>query len=210
MVKKRSRTVKDTKAHILDAADDIFVRRGTDGARMQEIADRAGVNKSLVHYYFRTKADLARAVWLRIATSYAPGIFHMMASDVPLDRKIDEFVDAYFTTLKRHPYLPAYVVSEVARRPALLRGFYTAERRTTARRMVLKLQSQIRDHTRKRKMAPVAAEQFLVTMWSACVLPFAARPVTSALLGLSPKDFDRFIARRRRELPAFLKRGLRL
>jgi hypothetical protein len=92
----------------------------------------------------------------------------------------------------------------------MLRGFYTEERRKAARRMVLKLQSQIRDQVRKRKMAPVVAEQLLVTMWSACVLPFAARPVTLALLGLSPKEFDRFIARRRRELPAFLKKGLRL
>jgi AcrR family transcriptional regulator len=70
---------------------------------MQEIADHAGVNKALLHYYFRSKADLARAVWLRIASSFAPGVLQMMASDLPLDNKIDRFVDAYHTTLTRHP-----------------------------------------------------------------------------------------------------------
>jgi AcrR family transcriptional regulator len=67
---------------------------------MQEIADRAGVNKALLHYHFRSKADLARAVWLRIASCFVPGIFQMMASDISLDEKIDRFVDAYHTRLR--------------------------------------------------------------------------------------------------------------
>jgi AcrR family transcriptional regulator len=90
-----------TKTRILDAADEIFVRRGIDGARMQEIADQAGVNKALLHYHFRSKAELARAVWLRIASSFVPGIFQMMASDISLDEKIDRFVDTYHAACRR-------------------------------------------------------------------------------------------------------------
>ena len=59
MVKPSGQTRVDAKSRILDAADEIFVRRGIDGARMQEIADHAGVNKALLHYYFRSKAQLA-------------------------------------------------------------------------------------------------------------------------------------------------------
>jgi AcrR family transcriptional regulator len=77
VVKPRGQTSADTKGRILDAADEIFVLRGIDGARMQEIADRAGVNKALLHYHFRSKADLARAVWLRIASSFVPGNGHI-------------------------------------------------------------------------------------------------------------------------------------
>jgi TetR/AcrR family transcriptional regulator len=84
---------------------------------MQDIADRAGVNKALLHYHFRSKADLARAVWLRIASSFVPGILQMMASDLSLDDKIEEFIDAYHTRLTRHPYLLAYVISEASRHP---------------------------------------------------------------------------------------------
>ena len=74
VVKPSGQTATDTKTRILDAADAVFVRRGIDGARMQDIADQAGVNKALLHYHFRSKADLARAVWLRIASSFVPGI----------------------------------------------------------------------------------------------------------------------------------------
>jgi len=56
VVKPSGQTATDTKTRILDAADEIFVRRRIDGARMQEIADQAGVNKALLHYHFRSKA----------------------------------------------------------------------------------------------------------------------------------------------------------
>ena len=43
---------------ILDAAKTIFIQKGFDGARMQDIADEAKLNKSLVHYYYRSKEEL--------------------------------------------------------------------------------------------------------------------------------------------------------
>ena len=122
------------QTRILDAVDEIFVRRGINGARMQEIADHAGVNKALLHYHFRSKADLARAVWLRIASSFVPGILQMMASDLPLDDKIDRFVDAYHRRLTRHPDLLPYVIGEAARHPDLVDNFYSPERRQAAHR----------------------------------------------------------------------------
>ena len=207
MVKPSGQTATDTKTRILDAADAVFVRRGIDGARMQEIADHAGVNKALLHYHFRTKVDLAQAVWLRIASSFAPGIMEMLASDLPLHDKIDQFVDAYHTRLTRHPYLLAYVISEAARRPEMLEHFYSPERRRAARRMVGKLQKQIEGEVKARRMAPISAEQFFVTLAGSCLFPFAARPMLSEVLGLGPKAFEVLMKRRRKDLPAILKRA---
>ena len=209
MVKPSGQAAHDTKTRILEAADEVFVRRGTDGARMQEIADRAGVNKALLHYHFRTKADLARAVWVRVASSLLPEIFEMMESDALLDSKIDQFVDIYLTRLARHPYLPAYIVGEAARRPDLVVGFYSSERGKAARRMIRKLREQVDEQVEQERLAPVTAEQFFITLASACAFPFVARPMISAALGMGPKEFDDFIEQRRKELPAFLKRGLR-
>jgi AcrR family transcriptional regulator len=208
MVKPSGRSKKDAKARILDAADFVFVRRGVDGARMQEIADRAGVNKALLHYYFRSKANLARAVWLRIASSFVPGIFEMLSSDLSLEEKIDRFVDSYHSILTRHPYLLAYVVAEAARRPALVEDFYSPERRLAARRMIGTLRRQIDERVKGKNMAPVSAEQFFVTLLSSCLFPFAARPMLSEILGLGSSELKRFLERRRKELPAFLKRAL--
>ena len=58
-------------------------------------------------------------------------------------------------------------------------------------------------------MARATPEQFFVTLVSSCLFPFAARPMLAAALGIGPKAFDGFIKQRRKELPVFLKRGLR-
>src|SRR5512138_1830148 len=107
----------DAESRILDAADAVFVRRGTDGARMQEIADVAGVNKALLHYYYRTKEALSEAVFKRAVSSFVPGIFEIMASDAELEEKIDGFVATYLDQLSRRRYLPGYILGELAHHP---------------------------------------------------------------------------------------------
>jgi len=209
VVKPSGQIKEDAKTRILDAADAIFVRHGVDGARMQQIADHAGVNKSLLHYYFRSKAELAEAVWMRIASSFIPGLFQMLASDHSLEEKIDRVVDAYHTLLTRHPYVLSYIVSEASRRPALVDDFYSSERRQATRRMIDKLRAQIDERVKLKKMAPVSAEQFLVTLLSSCQFPFVARPMMMRATGLEPAEFMEFMERRRTELPAFLKRALK-
>jgi AcrR family transcriptional regulator len=209
MVKPPGLTKKnDARTRILDAADAVFVRRGIDGARMQEIADRAKVNKALLHYYFRSKIGLARAVWVRIGSSFVPGVLQMLASDLSLDEKIDHFVDAYHTILTRHPYLLPFALGESARRPDVVHDFYTAERRKAARDMIGKLRKQIDQQAKARGIAPVSAEQFFVTLVGSCLFPFAARAMLAEALGLSPKGIQRFLDRRRTELPALLKKAL--
>jgi AcrR family transcriptional regulator len=209
MVKPSGQTATHTKARILDAADVVFVRRGIDGARMQEIADQAGVNKALLHYHFRSKADLARAVWLRIASSFVPGLFQMMASDLSLDDKIDRFVDAYHVRLTRHPYLLAYVISEAARHPDFVEDFYSPERREAAQRMLDRLREQIDERAKTQRIAAVSADQFVITLVGSCLFPFAAQPMIAQVLGLSRTGVRRFMKRRRTELPALLKRTLK-
>ena len=145
-----------------------------------------------LHYHFRSKADLARAIWLRIASSFVPGILQMMASDLSLDEKIDQFVDAYHRRLTRHPYLLPYVISEAARHPDLVDNFYSPERREAARRMIDKLREQIDDVVKARRIAPVSAEPFFITLAGSCLYPFAARPMISEALGLSATKFEGF------------------
>jgi AcrR family transcriptional regulator len=200
---------KDTQARILDAADQVFVRRGADGARMQEIADEAGVNKALLHYYFRTKDQLAHAVFLRIASSFLPVLIRIMGSEAPLDAKVDEAVDSYLTRLSRHPYLAGYIVSEASHHPERVLSAYAGETGKAMQVMIRRLRKQIEAEAAAGRMAAVTAEQFLVTLAASCFMPFAMRPVVGALFAPGSRGFERFIARRRKELPSFLKRALR-
>src|SRR5580765_3531924 len=103
----------DTEARILDAAHAVFIRRGTTGARMQEIAGEAGVNPALLHYYFRNKERLSESVFRRAAAQLLPRVIEVMASDAPLEDKIARVVDIELNYLLQAPYLPGYIISEL-------------------------------------------------------------------------------------------------
>ena len=69
---KMKKYQQDTEQRIFEAARVIFIRKGMSDARMQEIADEAGINKSLLHYYFRTKEKLFDAVFKEAFSQMAP------------------------------------------------------------------------------------------------------------------------------------------
>src|SRR5262245_39735706 len=115
-VSHRLRTAQrdgDTEGRILDAAHAVFVRRGTAGARMQDIAKEAGVNQALLHYYFRTKERLAEAVFRRTAGQLFPQVVQVMASDATLEAKVARVVDIEIDHLWRTSELPGYIISEL-------------------------------------------------------------------------------------------------
>src|SRR4051812_33180491 len=118
-LKKKPRRPKDrdTEQRILDAAHAVFVRRGTAGARMQEIAAEAGVNQALLHYYFRNKEQLAQAAFERAARGFMPAVVQVIASDGELDDKVRRIVGIELEHLSRAPYLPGYIIGEVTYRP---------------------------------------------------------------------------------------------
>src|SRR5438094_8998727 len=92
-----------TEARILDAAHAVFVRRGTAGARMQEIAAEAGVNQALLHYYFRSKDRLSKAAFERAAAQFMPAVVRVLASDAPLEAKVARIIDLELDHLARAP-----------------------------------------------------------------------------------------------------------
>src|SRR5260221_2124635 len=91
----------DTEHRILDAAHAVFVRRGTSGARMQEIAAEAGVNQALLHYYFRSKDRLSKAAFERAASQLMPAVLQVLTSEADLAAKVARVVELELDHLAR-------------------------------------------------------------------------------------------------------------
>ena len=204
---------RDTEQAILDAAHAVFLRRGTAGARTQEIAREAGVNSALLHYYFRTKDRLAEAVFQRAASQLMPAVIRVLGSDADIEEKVEQVIDLELRQLLKTPYLPGYVLSELTHHPQRVRQLFSAatgmEPTEIWPRVFKVLKAQIDARVRAKRMHPVAPEQFVINLLSLCVFPFAARPMVMALFGLDQAGFEQFINRRRRELAPFFLRALR-
>ena len=203
----------DTEQRILDAAHAVFVRRGTAGARMQEIAAEAGVNQALLHYYFRNKEQLARAAFERAARGFMPAVVQAIASDGDLGDKVRRIVSLELDHLSRTPYLPGYIIGEVTHHPERAAQLITAVTglmpQEIGPRVLGALRQQIAAGVKAGLIRPIAPESFIVNLLALCIFPFAARPMIKAILGLDDRGFAQFTSRRHEDLPAFFMGALR-
>jgi len=203
----------DTEQRILEAARTVFLRQGTAGARMQEIAREAGVNQALLHYYFRGKERLSAAVFQQIASRIFPALVQTLGADISLDEKIDGLVGVYLDNLSQNPFVPGYLISELHHHPErvqqLLAGAIGADPQTVLLPLLKKLKKQIDERVRAGTMRRIQPQQLVINLISLCIFPFAARPMLTIAFGLDDAAFARFISQRRKELPDFVRNALR-
>ena len=211
-VKQKAHKDGDTEARILHAARAVFIRRGTAGARMQEIAEEAGVNQALLHYYFRSKERLSEAVFRETAGRMFPVLIQTLGSDASIGEKIERIVQAYLDTLTRSPFLPGYVISELhhhpERIPQLISSATGIDLSSAMKPVLEKLDRQLASEARAGRVRRISAQQFLANLLSLCVFPFAAQPMLRAAFGFDDDGFAKFIAQRRKELPQFILNAL--
>jgi AcrR family transcriptional regulator len=210
MPKPKARDV-DTEQKILDAAQRVFVRRGTAGARMQEIAEEAGVNQALLHYYFRSKDRLADTVFQETAGRLLPGVISALGADAPLETKVERLVHLYIDNVRRAPFIPAYLVAELHQQPERLAAILERAHVSTAdgKRVLLALAAQLEAAAAAGTIRRIAPLQFLTSLMGVVVAPFLLRPVLHGVFGMSEDDFAKFLDARRVELPGFVLGALR-
>lgn len=201
-----------TRDRILAAARSSFLRHGTSGARMQEIADEAGVNKALLHYYFRNKDRLAEAIFKKEAGRLIPPVLETFASEMPLEEKVRRLVDLYLERIVEAPGLPAYLLAEMHYHPDRLERFVTSltggSPREHGERARTALDRQIEEAVAQGRLRPITSSQFMANVVSLCVFPFAARPMFQMMMG-GPEAFDSFVEERRASLADFILGALR-
>jgi TetR/AcrR family transcriptional regulator len=210
---RRAERDGDTERRILQAAREVFMRRGTAGARMHEIAEEAGVNQALLHYYFRTKDGLSEAVFREAAARLVPAVAQVLGSEGSLEQKVERFVHLYIDTVRKTPFLPGYVLAELHHHPERLPGLVTrlvgVDPVPVTRALRHRLDVQLRERAAAGTMRPISPEQFLVNVLALCVFPFAARPMLNVAFGMDERAFQRFLDERRAALPGFILNALR-
>ena len=201
---------RETETRILQAAQRVFVRRGMAGARTQEIADEAGVNRALINYYFRSKDRLADAVFARVAGTLFPRLMQTLASDLPLREKLAKAVDLEIEMLSQNPFLPLYVLSELQYHPKRLKGMIekTISLEMLHNTVFQKLQRQLDEEATAGALRPTRAEDLMVMLMSLIIFPFAASGMMENLLGLDAQARKEMMERRRDDLADFILRGL--
>ena len=195
----------NTEQAILQAAKKIFIRKGMDGARMQEIADEAGINKALLHYYFRSKDKLFEAIFQDAILKFIPGMMEMLQSDLPLFKKIEIFTGNYIDAFIENPFIPGFIMHELSRDPSKIAAMV----KNSGVRPEAFI-SQINKEIKAGSIVPIDPYHLIVNILSMCIFPFAARPILlNVLFRNDPEALAGFIAKRKKEVPEFIINAIR-
>lgn len=191
---------KDTEKIILEAARIVFIQNGYEGTSMQHIADEAGINKALLHYYFRNKDRLFEGVFMEAFTKMIPNLFVILQTEIDFFEKIELFIDSYISALQQFPQIPLFILHELKRNPDRVVELISNTGINPALFIAL-IEKEIKNGT-IRELDPI---HFLVNMLAMCIFPFAAKPMIQGfILKNDAREYDRFINARKKEVTSFI------
>ena len=196
----------NTEEKIRRAAGKIFLKKGLAGARMQEIADEAGINKAMLHYYYRSKDKLFHSIFIEIIKQFLPKMIGVLNSELSLKEKIEKYVEDYIDMLKNNASMPLFIFNEMKNNPKEF-----IETLGIAKSGVLdKLNSQLMEETRTGNMRFISVHEFMINLVSLCVFPFLAKPMFQGIFSADDDSFYKFMEMRKQSIPVFVMAAISL
>lgn len=194
--------VVNSEEKIKIAAEKIFLEKGYDGARMQDIADQAGVNKAMLNYYFRSKKALFEIIFLEKFASLFGNLGSIMISAIAFEEKITKFVTTEIEIVSQFPLLPLFIINEIQKNPNLLEEKF----KNFPLHLILQgVKSQYDKEVKEGRFRPLPFEQFMVNMIALCLFPILAKQVLKFMLNFDDHHYDMFLEDRKVIVSDFLK-----
>lgn len=194
-----------TEDQILKAAQIIFQTKGMDGARMQEIADKASINKAMLHYYYRSKQLLFEAVFNKAFSLLAPELNRILNDSSSIEEKIKNFTDNYISFMIKHPYLPGFIIQELNRNPKFIEKLES----NVSFPDITKFKNQVKNEIENGTIIPISAEQLFINILSLNVFPFVASPLIKALVNVDDTTYQTILEARKEDVSNFLINAIR-
>ncbi|HUW94101.1 MAG TPA: TetR/AcrR family transcriptional regulator [Bacteroidales bacterium] len=185
-----------TEEKIFKAATVVFEEKGFAAARMQEIADLAGINKALLHYYFHSKEQLFEAVFQPLMKKMFEKIISVFMLEIPFEEKIRLYYNEHINILIKNPRLPLFLLNEISHNPGLVKGLTETIDYLKLRDVIFRMhEKELKEYGVSKKDLP----QVMVTIISLAIFPFAAREIMKIMTSQigNNKSFNSFMRERK-------------
>ena len=192
-----------TARRIVATAASIFAEQGLAGARMDEIARMAKVNKALLYYYFRSKEELHRFVLETLLSQLRSRVWGESNASLPAGKRLAAVIDNFFEFIRRHPNYPRLIQREMMSNGPNVEWIVSRYYRPLHARLVALIEEGISSG----EFRSVDARNTALTVVSSMVFYFAAAPVLKRILGHDPLRPSE-VARRRKAIQDLLEHGL--
>ncbi len=187
----------NTKEKILNSAIKIFIENGYSGARMRDIADEAGINKGLLHYYFKSKNALFTEVIKSSAQDFFPKLGRILHSDKTFFEKIELIVDEYIEVLLKNPHFPPFIVNELNNNTDIFINTLFSAVSIPDKAFVFSL---IQEEVSKGNIKSVNPVHLILDTLSLIIYPFLARPALKKISEMNDEQFYDLMRLRKRTI----------
>lgn len=198
----------ETENAIFKAALEVFSRKGKDGARMQEIADRAGINKAMLHYYFRSKDQLYESVFAHVLTHFFSVLQKVMARPVPFMDALTETVEVYMDMHAANPEVARLMILENLNGAPVARSILSRRMADGKQPGPHILLERIRNAVEAGDIRVVEPIQLMISVLGMTVMFFISQPTIAALEPGIEKDPAAFLAKRKQHIIEVLRHGI--
>ena len=189
---------------ILDAAMKVFTRKGYAAARTEEIAKEAGINRALLHYYYRDKQTIFNLIFETRFKEFFKGLFIIFEADnLSLFDKIRRMVEHEINTLTNHPDLARFIITEIAQEPELLIE-YGKKLGVNPRLFIEAFEKQVAKEVGVGAIKPIEGKQLLINIMSLCIYPFVAKPIIQTMMNVDEPAFYQMTEERKKQVSEFI------
>lgn len=195
-----------TRDKLIETAKELFLTKGVDRVGVREIATKAGINLSLMNYYFRSKEMLFEAIFEMLVNEKAIVLKQILDSDKPLEEKIKSYVYTYIDILIDDPLLVSFVLSVIHRnneKIANMKAIFNLYNTDI-------FSAQLRREVELGRIKPIDSEQFYVSMISLILFPFSIKPLIGDRNKLDERATKLFLVERKKAVYEMLIASIRI
>lgn len=180
---------------IIEAAKLVFVRKGYEATKMSDVAVEAGIGRTALHYYYRTKEMLFDAIFDQLIGALLPNLGTIIEEDTSFIEKLPKIIDQYAKTLLQNPLFPIFVISELQRDPEhIYRSILKDPTRITP---IIRMRKQIEDEMERGVLRKLPLHYTATTLISLLIFPMLVRnPLTVAFMDGDAKKYEEFLHER--------------
>lgn len=195
---------------IKTVAQQLFYKQGFAATSTTQIAQEVGCTQALVHYYYRTKENLFRQIFLEQIQAALDVIAQSLTNDVPFEEFLSNAISLYFDTLMKNPRLPYFVLEELVSNPQ--RRAYLRENFVKKPQYVMyymQLDARVRRERENGRMTQVETFDIMMSVVSLTIFNFIALPMFQDLLERTDDQVHEFLLHRKAEVTRLILDGLR-
>ena len=180
----------DLERQIIETAQQLFIEKGFAGTSMSDIAATVGINRPTLHYYFRTKDKMFKAVFGSIVISLMPKIHDIIKLDIPFVDRMGMVLDEYIELFTKEPYLTKFICGEIQRD---VNHLLEAAKELQFEAALSLVKDTLLAEMEAGKIKKVPLPMVFLTFYSLLTYPFLVRNLITTLFLDNEEDFTSFL-----------------